>query len=170
MSMRSCDQINWINLTTFLCPSQVWIWISNTTCHITFFVCVFNDLRWELIVRSVNINQGRIQDFKLGGGGAFKIMALSRARREHFWGISCEKITILRKKIVFFPILGGCAPGASPPLDLPLIMALLTITVSSFLSYLTLNVSTSTRDYTSHVTFVCLTQYTNDVTFLFFIH
>jgi hypothetical protein len=32
------------------------------------------------------------------------------------------KITILRQKIIFFPILGGRAPGA-PPLDPPLKMA-----------------------------------------------
>ena len=37
-------------------------------------------------------------------------------RRENCWDISCEKITILRQKIIFFPILGGggaragCAP------------------------------------------------------------
>ena len=31
-------------------------------------------------------------------------------------------ITILRQKIIFFPILGGRAPGAPPPLDPPLVM------------------------------------------------
>ena len=35
------------------------------------------------------IHQGRIQDFKLGGG-AIKKIAASGGRREHFWGISCE--------------------------------------------------------------------------------
>ena len=67
-------------------------------------------------------------------------------RRENFWGILCEKsrfyakksylfqlrrearkllgyfvwkITILRQKFLFFPMLGGRAPGA-PPLDPPL--------------------------------------------------
>ena len=44
--------------------------------------------------------------------GALKRMAPSGGRREHFGGISCEKITILRQKIIFFPILGGRAPGA----------------------------------------------------------
>ena len=34
--------------------------------------------------------QGRIHDFKLGGG-ALKKIAPSRGRRENFWGISCEK-------------------------------------------------------------------------------
>ena len=38
-------------------------------------------------------------------------------RREHFWGISCEKSRFYAKKIIFFQILGGvgCAPGAQPP-------------------------------------------------------
>jgi hypothetical protein len=31
-------------------------------------------------------------------------------RRENFWGISCEKIVILRQKIIFFPILGPPPP------------------------------------------------------------
>ena len=44
-------------------------------------------------------SQGRIQDFKLGGGAHIK--KLRRAE-----GYSVWKITILRKKIIFFPILG----------------------------------------------------------------
>ena len=101
-----------------------------------------------------HIKQGRIQDFQLGGGGgALKKNAPSGGRCEHFWGVSCEKsrfytknhilfqlrrearkylgyfvwkITILRQKIIFFPILGGRAPGAAPPpppLDPPLLKA-----------------------------------------------
>jgi hypothetical protein len=35
-------------------------------------------------------------------------------RGENFWGISCEKSAILRQKILFFPTLGGRAPGAPP--------------------------------------------------------
>jgi hypothetical protein len=31
-------------------------------------------------------------------GGALKKIAPSGGRRENFWGISCEKITILRQK------------------------------------------------------------------------
>ena len=59
-------------------------------------------------------DQGRIQDFKLGGGGLTKNCAERREAQKYFvyfvW-----KITILCKKIIFFPILGG-----APPLDLPL--------------------------------------------------
>jgi hypothetical protein len=48
-----------------------------------------------------------------------------RGRRENFWGISCKKITILRQKIIFFPILGGERAGcAPPPLNPPLDSAL----------------------------------------------
>ena len=87
--------------------------------------------------------QGRIQDFKLGGASLKKI-APSRGRRENFWGISCEKSRFYAKnhifsncggrrenfwgisceksrfyakKSYFFPILGGGhVPGAPPPL------------------------------------------------------
>ena len=45
-------------------------------------------------------------------GGALKKIAPSGGRRENCWGNSCEN---LRQKIIFFPILGGHAPGASPP-------------------------------------------------------
>ena len=85
--------------------------------------------------------QGRIQDFKLGGGARKKI-APSGGRRENFGGISCEKsrfyakksyffqlrgearkilgyfvwkITIIHQKIIFFPILGGARAGCASP-------------------------------------------------------
>ena len=80
--------------------------------------------------------------------GALQKIAPSGGRPEHFWGISCEKsrfyakksyfyqlrmevrkflgyfvwkITILRQKIIFFPVLGGARAGCPPPLDPPLI-------------------------------------------------
>jgi hypothetical protein len=36
--------------------------------------------------------------------GALKKIAPSGGRRENCWGISCEKTTISRQKIIFFPI------------------------------------------------------------------
>ena len=45
--------------------------------------------------------QGRIQDFKLGGGGLKKI-APSGGRRENIWGISCEKSRFYAIKSYFF--------------------------------------------------------------------
>ena len=42
--------------------------------------------------------QGRIQDFKLGGGGAVKKIAPSGGRHENFWGISCENSRFYAKK------------------------------------------------------------------------
>ena len=38
----------------------------------------------------------------------------SQGRREHFWGISCEKSRFYAKKLYFFQFLGGRAPGATP--------------------------------------------------------
>ena len=60
--------------------------------------------------------------FQVRGGGALKKIAPSGGRREHFWGISCEKSRFYAKKITFFPILGGreiCGvfrPLLEPPL------------------------------------------------------
>jgi hypothetical protein len=49
-------------------------------------------------ISQAHINQGRIQDFKLGGGGAFKKIAPSGGRREIFLGISCENSRFYAKK------------------------------------------------------------------------
>jgi hypothetical protein len=48
--------------------------------------------------------QVRIQDFKLGEGGALKTIAPSGGRREHFWGISCEKSRFYAKKSYFLQL------------------------------------------------------------------
>jgi hypothetical protein len=45
--------------------------------------------------------QGRIQDFKLGGG-ALKKIAASGGRRENVLGISCEKSRFYAKNFFFF--------------------------------------------------------------------
>ena len=45
--------------------------------------------------------QGRIQDFKLGGG-ALKKITPSGGRRENFWGISCEKSRFYANKSYSF--------------------------------------------------------------------
>jgi hypothetical protein len=68
-------------------------------------------LWWAFLVcfsANTYIVQGRIQDFKLGGGSNLK----------NFWSISCEKSQFYAKKILFFQILGG---GRPPPLDPPLL-------------------------------------------------
>jgi hypothetical protein len=49
-------------------------------------------------------NQGWIQDFKLGGGGALKKIAPSGGGHEHFWGISCEKSRFYAKKSNVFQL------------------------------------------------------------------
>ena len=61
-------------------------------------------LWWAFLVcfsANTYIVQGRIQDFKLGGGKFLKI-APSGGRREKFWGISCEKSLFYAKKSYFF--------------------------------------------------------------------
>jgi hypothetical protein len=46
-------------------------------------------------------HQGRIQDFKLGGGGLLKEMALNGGGHKIFWGISFEKSGFYTKKSYF---------------------------------------------------------------------
>ena len=76
----------------------------------------FDQDLYSLLFKSLFLNrhfincksQGRIHDFKLGGGGggALKKIAWSGGRRENCWGISCENFR------------GGAPPP--PPLDSPL--------------------------------------------------
>ena len=40
--------------------------------------------------------------FKVRGGGTLKKMATSGGRRQHFWGISCEKSRFYATKSYFF--------------------------------------------------------------------
>jgi hypothetical protein len=96
--------------------------------------------------------QGRIQDFKLGGAhlkklrraeGGGKIFGVFRVKNQDFtpkknhifpilgggarniWGISCEKITILRQKNhIFSNFKGGARRVRPPPLNPPLCASL----------------------------------------------
>ena len=45
--------------------------------------------------------------FQVGGGGTVKKIAPSGGRREHFWGISCEKSRFYAKKSYFSNFRGG---------------------------------------------------------------
>ena len=92
--------------------------ITRTRMHVLLQVINHRSLkeynRCGKIWASYNSIQGRIQDFKLGGGGALKKIAPSGGRHENVWGISCENHDFTPKNL-FFPILGGRAPGAPPP-------------------------------------------------------
>ena len=71
-----------------------------------FLLVRFADI-WQTFVHS---DQGRIQDFKLGGGGALKFF---------FWGISCEKSRLgdfTQKNHIFSNFRG--APESAPGDDL----------------------------------------------------
>jgi hypothetical protein len=86
----------------------------------------YNTIQYNTVISI--LMQGRIQDFKLGGAhlkksrraeggakifGVFRvknhdlttknhIFSNCRGRREHFWGISCEKSRFYAKKSFFF--------------------------------------------------------------------
>ena len=63
--------------------------------------------------------------FQVRGGSALKKIAPSGGRREHFWGISCEKSRFYAKKIMF--------PNfrEAPPLDPPLRSICLSLSISN---------------------------------------
>ena len=90
-------------------------------CHLSFDLQI-------LVTPLVSFNsshkrslQGRIQDFKLGGGPLKKI-APSRGMRKNVWGISCEKSRFYSKKSYFFQFYGGGGGGGgAPALNLPLL-------------------------------------------------
>ena len=106
------------NRTNQLIPHIFIDWPKNSSdCNFLFYVISELDIFFigtrHIIVLVVYSNyhlvssnqpnniQGRIQDFKLGGG-ALKKIAPSGGRRENFWGISCEKSRFYTKKSYFF--------------------------------------------------------------------
>ena len=78
------------------CPSLI--------CSFWFITTLSSSIFFH--VETITRYQGRIQDFKLGGG-ALKKIAPSGERRENIWGISCEKSRFYAKKSYFFPIAEG---------------------------------------------------------------
>jgi hypothetical protein len=107
-----------------------------------------SDISWREQVNFQSDDQGRIQDFKIGGAhlkklrraegganifGVFRVKNHDFTPQNHifpilgegarnFWGISCEKSRFYAKKIIFIPILGGGARRVRPPLNPPLMM------------------------------------------------
>jgi hypothetical protein len=73
-------------------------------------------------------NQGRIQDFKLGGWGRTYKNCAERRETRKCVGYFVWKITILRQKIIFFPILGVRPPPANGITEILLKAALNIIT------------------------------------------
>ena len=76
-----------------------------------------------ILVRQI---QGRIQDFKLGGG-ALKKIAPSEGRRENFGGISCEKSRFYAKKKSYFSNFRGGGGGGGRAKFLGYFMSKITI-------------------------------------------
>jgi hypothetical protein len=63
-------------------------------------VCILNG---KCLSHSRGRNAGADPEFQVGGGGGtLKTIVLSGGKREHFWGISCEKSRFYAKKSYFF--------------------------------------------------------------------
>ena len=86
------------------------ITINNVETIFPHFNTNVRSVRSKLHYLHIGNMQGRIQDFKLGGG-ALKKIAPSRGRRENFWGISCEKSRFYAKKSYFSNFGGGGGGG-----------------------------------------------------------
>ena len=71
--------------------------------------------------QTISHNQGRIQDFKLGGG-ALKKIAPSGGRREIFGVFRVKNHDFTPKNHIFSNFRGGARRVRPPPLDPPLIM------------------------------------------------
>ena len=110
-------------------PKHILILPDSRTKHkIVYITNKFIPLRTRMHFHSIRALSGADPGCQVrGGGGALKKIGASGGRREHFWGISCEKSRFYAKKIIFFPILGGGGgarrvrpPPPPPPLDPPL--------------------------------------------------
>jgi hypothetical protein len=136
------------------CLIEVTIWAGLTemfnlhTLFITIYICFYTWCESKLIaITCTSLNQGRIQNFKLGGGAHLKKSRRAEGGAIFFWvfrvknhafttkksyffqlrreartflGYFVWKITILRqKKILFFTILGGEGAHAPPPGSAP---------------------------------------------------
>ena len=102
---NSCDYSNWI----MVCSQRS---IHRAVHHVPrLWIGVALSMR---MFSSYTI-QGRIQDFKLGGGAHLKKIAPSGGRRENILGITCEKSRFYAKKSYFFQLRGGGGAGCAPP-------------------------------------------------------
>jgi hypothetical protein len=103
-----------------ICILINWRWYNtgyNITLSIYHIKCVYDHFACFFVFLSLKTcsSSGADPGFQVRGG-ALKKIAPSRGRREHFWGISCEKSRFYDKKIIFLPILGGMArAGCTPP-------------------------------------------------------
>jgi hypothetical protein len=73
-------------------------------------ICIFSHWFLHTMISITGADPG----FQVRGGRTSNICAERKEARK-FLGYFVWKITILRQKILFFPILGGRVPGAPPP-------------------------------------------------------
>ena len=79
-----------------------------------FIVCLYLYYCWSSSYKE----QGRIQDIKLGGGGALKKLRRAEGGAKILGVFRVKNHDYTPKKIIIFPILGG-GGGGSPPGSAP---------------------------------------------------
>jgi hypothetical protein len=143
--LQPLRQLQWIcpwppykesNCTAFLTLISV---LSGTSKIVNSFPWIFS-IWFRLKSPLITPTQGRIQDFKLGGAHLKYCAELREARK--ILGYFVWKITILRKKILFFPILGGARAGCPPPWIRPCNCCTNFVSIYSFVYNDSSNVST----------------------------
>ena len=91
------------------------VWVHKTSLTPLRFIAVQSQ---ESDQSCICVLVGADPGFQVRGGGEGRLKKIVRSggRHKHFWGISCEKSRFYAKKIIFFPILGGCPPppGSTP--------------------------------------------------------
>jgi hypothetical protein len=96
----------------WICILYIYMYVSRFMTYITIYVHrTCDSVMCDHIIQSmwwwIDHIQGRIQDFKVGG--ALKKKCAERREARKFLGYFVWKITILRQKIIFFPIVEGGA-------------------------------------------------------------
>ena len=94
-----------------ICLVQYWVLVRQTLIYVIVFSRHYfiTQSLYNIVGGHFNIGQyqGRFQDFKLGGAHLKKLRRAREVRQ--FLGYFVWKITILRQKIIFLPIVEGGA-------------------------------------------------------------
>ena len=106
---------NYPHVGTINTPYHIWKTGHIIKCTFRTFLVIFCRPLNEVISLGQKCNSGADPGFQVRGGVALKEIAPSEGRREHFWGISCEKSRFYAKENhLFSNFRGGAPPGSAP--------------------------------------------------------
>ena len=82
--------------------------------HVVLTITMIGSIPLKVDYQSSKVSRGGSRISSQGGRPLKKIVP-SESRREHFWGISCEKSRFYAKKSYFFQFQEGGRAGCAPP-------------------------------------------------------